>query len=159
MTPIAEWISAELDAGRDDLQTMLDTSPYPRPAVRTIAEAGNFAIENGRVVRADGPSWFVADSDLVNRENGVYALDVSVPDPNATLEMPLALINVLAVPRLGRVVLKSATGAKLVSFVNTPRVGPIATLIDDTPGNYTLVFDAKNLHLSVENQGGSAPVV
>ncbi|MHA2789525.1 hypothetical protein ACXZ66_10315 [Corynebacterium sp. S7] len=150
MTPIAEWISAELDAGRDDLQTMLDTSPYPRPAVRTIAEAGNFAIDGSRVVRADGPSWFVADSDLVDRGNGIYALNVEVPDPNATLEMPRALISVLGVPRLGRVVLHSDTGAKLVSFVNVPRVGPIASLIDDTPGNYTLVFDAVNKHLAVE---------
>lgn len=148
MKPIAEWISAEIDAGRSDLQTMLDTSPYTRPAVRTIAETGSFAIQDGRVVRADGPSWFVADSPL-REVGGTYELDVTVDDPSATLPMPLALVSVLGVPRAGRVVLSSERGSKLFSYITEPKLGPIAVLIDDQPGRYTLVFDPAAMHVSV----------
>lgn len=149
MKPIAEWISAEIDAGRDDLQTMLDSSPYSRPAVRTIAEAGSFAIADGRVVYSDGPSWFVADSPLRVLSDDTYGLDVEVVDPADSLAMPLALVSMLGVPRGGRAVLSSDQGTKLLWFTREAKLGPIGELVDDRPGRYTLIFDPGEMRLSV----------
>lgn len=155
---IAEWIADELAVGRTDLQTMLDTSPYPRPALRTVAEDCDFRIVDGQVSRNDdytGESWFVEGSPLENRGSGVVAWTVDVVDPESSLRVPRALISVLGVPRMDRVVLRSKVGAHLVSYVNRPMLGPVAPLVDG-PGRTTLVFDSVDRTLAVEDDAAQA---
>ncbi|SER88433.1 hypothetical protein CCYS_11470 [Corynebacterium cystitidis DSM 20524] len=65
---IAEWIAAEFAAGRTDLQTLLDTSPHPRPALRAVAEDCGFQLVDGQVSLNDdhtGATWFVEGVELV----------------------------------------------------------------------------------------------
>lgn len=149
---IAEWIAKELAAGRTDLQRMLETSPFPRPALRTVAEAGDFRIVDGQVVLDDdycGETWFVEGSDLVDRGAGVVAWTVDVEDPEASLRVPRALISVLGVPRMDRVVLRSEAGTHLVSYVHEPMLGPVAAMLSG-PGRVTFLFDSAARTLTAE---------
>ncbi|WIM67129.1 hypothetical protein QP027_08335 [Corynebacterium breve] len=157
MTTPAHWIASEIEAGRTGLQSMLDRSPFPRVALRTIAEDGDFHIIDHRYVARNpdfkGESWFPEKSALIDRGDGTWGLVIDVTDElraGGSLPVPRALINVLGVPRADRVVLDSDTGAKIVSFVNDePKVSSISSLLhDDT--RVTLVFDPETKRLTVE---------
>src|SRR5699024_11005334 len=50
---IPEWIAAEIAAGRTELQQLLNTAPFDRAAVRTVAGSGDFQIVDGHVRLSD----------------------------------------------------------------------------------------------------------
>lgn len=115
---IPEWIAAEIAAGRTQLQPMLDRAPFPTPAVRTVAESGDFGIIDGYVMRKEpGPegSWF-PDDEL----RRTWEIRVPVTDElDRSIPAPRALGAMLEVPR------------RYFRSFNTP-FGQLPVSMDDT---------------------------
>lgn len=143
----AHWTAAEIDAGRTNLQSMLDRSPFPTTAVRTVAATGDFRISDGHVRRVDPSpaSWF-SDSLIDGRFHLTVTLTPELMEGKG-LHAPMALANVLHIPRGGFTSLDSAEGpvpmrliddhvltAPLTKLLGGRQVGDVVELVFDPAG-------------------------
>lgn len=151
MTP-ADWIAAEVAAGRTELKSMLERAPFPTAAVRTVAETGDFRIIDGHVSRgAPVPAtWFPPAA-------GQWSFPLRVTEgvlAGEGVEVPMAVGNLLCIPRGGFTTLTTAAGpvgARLMA--DHVLLGPIHRLIDAHPGDLVdLAFSADGT-LAVYNRG------
>ncbi|MDO5511764.1 hypothetical protein [Corynebacterium sp.] len=130
---IPDWIAAEIHAGRTELQALLDTAPFDRAAVRTVAGSGDFRISNGHVHFADVPSpgtWFPQrEPTLVTS----WTLPVVVTEgmlADAPVPVPLAIGSLVQVYRQGHRSLDTRLGPQAVMMDDTEiRLGSIARFL------------------------------
>ncbi|QGU05234.1 hypothetical protein CETAM_09925 [Corynebacterium comes] len=122
---IPDWIASELEAGRTHLQPMLDSAPFDRAAVRTVAGSGDFQIIDGHVRRVEPPSpstWFPQlDPALAPAGEGCWSLPVTVTEEmfaDAAVAVPRALGALIQLHRHGHRSLSS-------------RLGPQAAMMDE----------------------------
>lgn len=140
----ADWIAAEIQAGRTELQPMLDRSPFPTTAVRTVAETGDFRISDGHVRRVapDPDTWF---SDRLI--DGRFHLPVTLTEQllaGEGLRAPMALANVLEIPRGGFTSLTSEQGPLPLRLIDDyVLTGPITKFLTDHAVGDTveIIFD------------------
>lgn len=141
MTP-ADWIAAEIDAGRTQLQPMLERAPFPTAVTRTMAETGDFRIDGGHVRRVppEPASWFPETPLIDGRLH--HILDVTdAMRAGGGVVVPMAVGNLLQIPRMGFCTLQIAggtVGARLME--DHVLLGPIAALAGAS-GSVELVFD------------------
>lgn len=115
----AEYLAAALERGEDDIQALIDASPYPSAAVRTVAEAGDFRVEAGRLCRVEPEpaTWFTTEEPALRTIDGtLVALPVTVTDElidGGPLTGPIALGNHLALARGQALGLKGGHVVKL----------------------------------------------
>ncbi|MDO5668720.1 MAG: hypothetical protein Q4G50_01825 [Corynebacterium sp.] len=139
---IAEWIAAEIDAGRTALQPMLDSTPFDRAAVRTVAASGDFQIIDGHVRRSSVPSpgtWFPDREPTLVRS---WSLPVVVTEDmlaDAAVPLPLAIGSLVQVYRHGHRSFDSRLGPQAIMMDDTElRTGSIARFLrelDAAPGD------------------------
>lgn len=144
---IPEWIDAEINAGRTQLQSMLDAAPFDTAAVRTVAESGDFEIVDGHVGRVDSPAftWFPdREPELTPEGQGRWSLTVEVtPDmrDDAPVPLPCALGAVLGLWRMGHRSLDSRLGPQAVVMTDEGvRTASIRRFVDEEQ-TVRLVFD------------------
>lgn len=128
---------------------MLDRAPFPSTAVRTVAETGDFRIDAGHVRRVapDPDTWFT-DSLI----DGRFHLPLTLTEDllqGKGLRAPMALANVLRIPRGGFTSLDSAQGpvpmrliddhvltGPLTKFLGGFEVGDEVELVFDPAGTF-----------------------
>ena len=138
-TLIPDWIAAELEAGRSHLQPMLDSAPFDRAAVRTVAGSGDFRIVDGHVRRAQVPSpatWFPQlEPTLVHAGEGRWSLPVVVTGEmlaDAAVPVPRAVGALVQLHRHGHRSLSSRLGPQAVMMDEIEvRTGSIARFLAD----------------------------
>lgn len=141
MTP-ADWIAAEIDAGRTQLQPMLERAPFPTAVTRTVAETGDFRIDAGHVRRTPPKpaSWFPETPLIDGRLHHTLAVTDDMRAGGGVV-VPMAVGNLLQIPRMGFVTLHIAdgpVGARLME--DHVLLGPVKALAGAT-GTVELVFD------------------
>lgn len=153
--PLPDWLAEQVDAGRTDLQELVDASPFSGPALRTVAESGDFEIVDGRVRRVGEPTpstWFVQSEPSLYAEDpitGVYSMEVTVTDAmldDAAVTVPRALAAMLEVPRLYHRTLHSRLGPQAIHLgKEDARIGSIRRFLEDlhvgAGENVFLIFD------------------
>lgn len=144
---IPEWIAAEIDAGRTQLQAMLDAAPFDTAAVRTVAESGDFEIVDGHVRRADTPpfTWFPDREPALTPEGqGRWSLTVEVTPEmrdDAPVPLPRAIGAVYGLWRLGHRSLDSRLGPQAVVMTDEGvRAASISRFVGEKE-TVRLVFD------------------
>lgn len=144
---IPEWIAAEIHAGRTELQPMLDSAPYDRAAVRTVAASGDFQIVDGHVRMADVPSpgtWFPQREPTLVAS---WSLPVTVTEEllaDASVPVPLAIGSLVQVHRQGHRSLDTRLGPQALMMDDTEiRLGSIARFLRDLGAS---VGDTVHLH-------------
>lgn len=94
---IADYLAASCETGETDIQTLIDTSEFPSPAVRFIASTCDFRIVDGHVTRVDpDPETWFPDKAL-KRRGSSWLVPVTVTTElldGAALHLPMALGNV-----------------------------------------------------------------
>lgn len=148
---IPDWIAAEIAAGRTHLQPMLDSAPFNRAAVRTVAGSGDFQIVDGHVRRAKVPSpatWFPQlEPALVPDGEGCWSLPVVVTEKllaDASLAVPRAIGALLQLHRHGHRSVSSRLGPQAVAMDEVEvKVGSIARFLVDLDAS---VGDTVHLH-------------
>lgn len=111
---IADWVAAEVDAGRTELQPMMDRAPYPAASVRTIAEDGDFELVDGHVTRRREPEFTWFPTELIDL-GGAYGYDVIA---DRAVEVPRSVAALYAVPRMSRRSIPTDDGAVIVFLYN-----------------------------------------
>ena len=132
---IPEWIAAEIAAGRTELQQLLDTAPFDRAAVRTVAGSGDFQIVDGHVRLSDVPSpgtWFPQREPTLLTS---WSMPLEVTEEllsDAPVPVPLAVGSLVQVYRHGHRALESRLGPQALSMDETEvRLGSIARFLRD----------------------------
>lgn len=141
MTP-ADWIAAEIAAGRNQLQPLLDRAPFPTAVTRTVAETGDFRIEAGHVRRVppEPASWFPETPLIDGRLHHTLAVTDEMRAGSGVV-VPMAVGNLLQIPRMGFRTLSTPdgpVGARLMD--DHVLLGPLAALAE-SPGTVVLVID------------------
>lgn len=144
---IPEWIDAEINAGRTQLQSMLDAAPFDTAAVRTVAESGDFQIVDGHVRRAGAPAftWFPdREPELTPEGQGRWSLTVAVTPAmrdDAPVPLPRAIGAVFGLWRMGHRSLDSRLGPQAVVMTDEGvRTASIRRFVDEEQ-TVRLVFD------------------
>lgn len=138
---LPDWLAQQIELGRTDLQELLDTSPYPRTALRTVAESGDFEIHDGQVRPVADPgsaTWFVQDEPALYAEDpvrGVYSMAVPVTRgmlDDAAVTVPRAVAAMFEVPRLSHRSLASRLGPQALQLGREQaRIGSIRRFLED----------------------------
>lgn len=138
---LPDWLGEQLDSGRTSLQQLLDTSPFPGPALRTVAESGDFEIVDGRVRRVSRPTpatWFVQSEPALYAEDpvtGVYSMETTVTAgmfDDAAVTVPRALAAMLEVPRMYHRNLSTRLGPQTLHLGNSEaHIGSIRRFLED----------------------------
>ncbi|AJK69455.1 hypothetical protein [Corynebacterium marinum] len=155
-TLIPDWIAAELEAGRSHLQPMLDSAPFDRAAVRTVAGSGDFQIVDGHVRRAPVPSpatWFPQiEPALTAAGEGRWSLPVTVTAgmlDDAAVAVPRAVGALVQLHRHGHRSLSSRLGPQAVMMDEIEvRTGSIARFLADLA-----VAEGDTVHLHFDRAG------
>ncbi|AGF73130.1 hypothetical protein [Corynebacterium halotolerans] len=138
---LPDWLAEQVDAGRTDLQELLGTSPFSGPALRTVAESGDFEVVDGEVRRVTEPTpatWFVQSEPSLRAEDpgtGIYSMALTVTTEmlaDAAVTVPRAVAALLKVPRLCHRSLHSRLGPQAIHLgQEDARIGSIRRFLED----------------------------
>ncbi len=138
---LPDWLAQQVSLGRTDLQELLDTSPFPRPALRTVADSGDFEVADGQVRRVSPPvpaTWFVQSEPALYAEDpvlGVYSMEVPVTDAllaDGAVTVPRAVAAMLEVPRLDHRSLHTRLGPQALQLgKEEARLGSIRRFLEE----------------------------
>lgn len=138
-TPLLpDWIAAEITGGRTQLQHMLDTSPFDRAALRTVAQSCDFEVIDGYVRRVFDcvDTWFPQHEPLIDEiDQGVWAFPVTITSEmidGAHIPVPRAIGAIVQVRRQGHLSLSSRLGPQAVAMTEDQvRTASIRRFIGD----------------------------
>jgi len=150
---IPEWLAAEIAAGRTDLQQLLESTPFDRAAVRTVAGSGDFQIVDGHVRFASVPSpgtWFPQREPTLLTS---WSMPLEVTEEllaDAPVPVPLAVGSLVQVYRHGHRSFSSRLGPQGLVMDDTEiRLGSIARFLRDLGVG---VGDTVHLHFNINGR-------